>query len=114
MFSLLSILLLACAAPKTEIPPGILSEMEFASILKEVHLAESTFELNKNKGLEDAKNTFSNNYQLIYKKYDVSASTFNKSLDYYVKHPKILEEIYSAVLKQLTDERSTLNHQETN
>ena len=41
-------------------------------------------------------------------------SSFNKSLEYYAKHPEILEEIYSTVLEQLTGERSTLNQQETN
>ena len=111
---LLSILLLACTAPKTEIPTEILSETEFASILKEIHVAEAAFELNKSKGLENAKNTLANSYQSIYKKYDITDSTFSKSLEYYAKHPEILEEIYSTVLEQLTEDRSTLDRQETN
>ena len=114
ILSILSVLLLACAAPKSEIPTGILSEMAFAGILKEVHLAEAAFELNKIKGLKNAKNTLANNYQSIYKEHNIDASAFNKSLDYYAKHPKILEDIYSTVLEQLTDERSTLDQQETN
>ena len=114
ILSILSVLLLACTAPKTEILTGILSETEFANMLKDVHLAESAFELNKNNGLENAKNTLANSYQSIYKKYDIADTTFSKSLEYYAKHPKILEEIYSTVLEQLTDERSTLDQQETN
>ena len=114
ILSILSVLLVACTAPKTEITTGILSETAFASILKEIHLAEAAFKLNKNKGIENAKNTLANSYQSIYKKYDIDTSSFNKSLDYYAKNPKILESIYSRVLEQLTDERSTLNPQETN
>jgi len=114
ILSILSVLLLACTAPKIEIPTEILSKMEFASILKEIHVAEAAFELNKSKGLENAKNTLANSYQSIYKKYDITDSTFSKSLEYYAKHPEILEEIYSAVLEQLTNERSTLNQQDTN
>ena len=95
-------------------PAEILSETAFARILKEVHLAEAAFELNKSKGVENAKNSLANSCRSIYKKYDVDSSTFSKSLDYYAKNPKILEEIYSTVLEQLTDERSTLNQQETN
>ena len=53
---LLSILLLACTAPKTEIPTEILSETEFANMLKEIHLEEAAFELNKSKGIINAKN----------------------------------------------------------
>ncbi len=114
ILSILSVLLLACTAPKTEIPTDILSETEFANMLKEIHLEEAAFELNKSKGLENAKNTLANNYQSIYKEHNIDASAFNKSLDYYAKHPKILEDIYSTVLEQLTDERSTLDQQETN
>ena len=111
ILSILSILLLACTSPKTEIPTEILSKMEFASILKEIHVAEAAFELNKSKGLENAKNTLANNYQSIYKKHDISASTFSKSLDYYAKNPEKLEKIYSNVLEELNEERSTLNQQ---
>ena len=114
MFTVLGVLLLGCTAPETKIPTEILSETAFANILKEVHLAKASFELNKSKGLENAKNSLANSCQAIYTKYDVDASTFSKSLDYYAKNPKILEEIYSTVLEQLTDERSTLDQQETN
>ena len=114
MILLLSILLLACTAPKTKTPSGILSETEFANMLKEIHLEEASFELNKSKGMINAKNSLANSYQSIYKKYDVDDSTFSKSLEYYAKHPEILEEIYSTVLEQLTGEHSTLDQQETN
>ena len=114
ILSILSVLLLACTAHKTEIPTEILSETEFANMLKEIHLVEAAFELNKSKGVINAKNNLANSYQSIYKKYDIDTSSFNKSLDYYAKHPEILEGIYSAVLQQLTDERPTLNQQETN
>ena len=114
ILTILSILLLACSSPKTETPTGILSETEFANILKEVHLAEAAFELNKSAELLNPKNHLANSYQSIYNKYDIDASTFSKSLNYYAKHPEILEKIYSAVLEQLTNDRSNLNQQETN
>ena len=78
MLSILSVLLLACTAPKTKIPTGILSETGFASILKEIHLGEAAFELNKSKGIENAKNTLATRYQSIYTKYNIDDSTFNK------------------------------------
>ena len=114
MILLLSILLLACTPPKIEMPTGILPETEFANMLKDVHWAEAAFELNKSKGVENVKNTLANSYQSIYKKYDVTDTTFSKSLDYYAKNPEKLEKIYTNVLEQLTEERSTLNQQETN
>jgi len=114
ILSVLSILLLACTAPKIEIPTEILSETDFVNMLKEIHLVEAAFELNKSKGVINAKNSLANSYQSIYKEHNIDDSTFSKSLEYYAKHPEILEEIYSAVLEQLTGERSTLDQQETN
>ena len=114
ILSILSVLLLACTSPKTEIPTEILSKMEFASILKEIHVAEAAFEPNKSKGLENAKNTLANSYQSIYKTHNITDTTFSKSLDYYAKNPEILEEIYSTVLGELANEYSALNQQETN
>ena len=111
---LLSILLLACTTPKIEIPTEILSETEFTNMLKEIHLEEAAFELNKSKGVINAKNSLATSYRSIYKKHNIDDSTFSKSLGYYAKHPEILEKIYSTVLGQLTDERSTLDHQGTN
>ena len=111
ILTILSVLLLACSSPKTEIPTEILSETEFTNILKEVHLAEAAFELNKSKEILNARNNLANSYQSIYNKYDIDGSTFSNSLNYYAKHPEILEKIYSTVLEQLTNERSNLNQQ---
>ena len=109
ILTVLSILLLGCTAPETKIPTGILSEVEFANMLKDVHLVEAAFELNKSKGIEDAKNTLVNSYQSIYKKHNITDTTFSKSLDYYAKNPEKLEKTYADVLEQLTKERSTLD-----
>ena len=114
MLALLGVLLLGCTDPETKIPTGILSEVKFVNMLKDVHFAEATFELNKSKGIENTKNTLATSYQSIYTKYNIDDSTFNKSLEYYAKHPEILEEIYSTVLQELDYDRTTLNQQETN
>jgi len=114
VISILSVLLVACISSKIEIPTGILSETGFTDMLKEIHMSEAAFELNKSKGVENARNTLANSYQSIYKKHDIADTTFSKSLDYYAKNPGKLEKIYTNVLEQLTEERSTLNQQETN
>ena len=109
ILSILSVLLLACAAPKTEIPTDILSETTFANILKEVHLAEAAFELNKTKNMENAKGALANSYQSIYKKHSIDEADFNNTLSYYATHPEKLEVIYTTVLEELSNERSILN-----
>ena len=107
--SILACLLYACSNPEVEIPENILSETVFENILKEIHLSEGAFELNKTKNMENAKATLTNNYTSIYSEYKISAIDFENTLNYYAQHPEKLEKIYSTILEELTEERSTLN-----
>ena len=111
ILAILSILLLACTTQKTKMPTDILSEIVFVNILKEVHLEESSFELQKTQGIENARNELTNNYTSIYSKYKISAIDFENTLNYYTQHPEKLEKIYSSVLEQLTEEQTILNQQ---
>lgn len=109
--ALLSILLLSCSAPKTEIPKDIISEKSFINILKEIHLAEVKFELHKTKGMENAKKELASNYATIYNESGITADDFEKTLQYYAEKPEKLEQIYASVLDQISKERTTLNQQ---
>ena len=109
--SILACLLYACSNPEVEIPENILSETVFENILKQIHLSEGAFELNKTKNMENAKSTLANNYISIYSEYEISAIDFKNTLNYYAQHPEKLEKIYSNVLEELNEERSTLNQQ---
>lgn len=109
LLSILSVFLLACTSTKTEIPTDILSETTFTNILKEVHLAEAAFELNKTKSMENAKSILANSYQSIYTKHTIDEASFNKTLSFYATHPEKLEGIYTTVLEELSKERTTLN-----
>ena len=108
---LLSILLLSCSAPKTEIPKDIITEKSFVNILKEIHLAEAKFELHKTKGMENAKKELTSNYATIYKESEITAADFENTLNYYANNPEKLEDIYTTVLEELSKERTTLNQQ---
>jgi hypothetical protein len=111
ILSIISVLLVACSSPKTEIPTDILSEAVFVNILKEVHLAEAAFELQKTKGMEKAKNELANRYSSTYSEHNITATDFENTLNYYAQHPEKLEEIYTTVLEKLTEGRTILNQQ---
>ena len=102
---------LACSSSQESMPEEILSQNEFASILKEVHLAEGGFELQKTNGKEDAQNALPNSYQTIFSSHNIDETIFQKTLEYYANHPSELEEIYADVIEGITEERSTLNQQ---
>ena len=108
---ILSLILLSCGNPKTEIPQDILSKNSFIGLLKDIHLAEAKFELHKTKGMENAKNELAHNYSTIYETHEITPDDFDKTLAYYAQHPEQLEKIYTHVLEQLTKDKTILNQQ---
>jgi hypothetical protein len=108
---ILCLIFLSCGAPKTEIPQDIITQNSFISLLKDIHLAEAKFELHKTKGMENAKNELAHNYSTIYETHEITADDFDKTLDYYAKHPEQLEKIYTLVIEQLTKDRTILDQQ---
>ena len=111
---ILACLLFSCSNTEKKIPKNILSETVFENVLKEIHLAEATFELKKNKDVEIAKKKLTNTYFYIYKKNKISEDNFKETLNYYSLNPKKLEQIYTNILEQLNTEKSKIDQQETN
>jgi hypothetical protein len=109
--SILACLLFSCSNSKENTPKNILSKTAFATILKEIHLEKASFELNKTKDMETAKIKLTNAYFNIYKKNRISEEDFKSALDYYSENPEKLEQIYSNILQDLTNERSKLDPQ---
>ena len=107
-------LLFSCSNNNKNVSEDIIVKTTFESILKDIHLAESLFEMNKNKNPEMAKIKLNNAYLEIYQKNQISKKEFDQSLDYYCENPKILEKIYNNILEQLKKEKASLDRQQTN
>ncbi len=105
--SILACLLFACSSPEKKPSTNILSKTVFENIIKEIHLAEANFELNKNPSGENAKKELVE----IYKKHRISEQDFKEALNYYSEHPEKLEQIYTNVLEQLNGEKSKIDRQ---
>tara|TARA_B100001250_G_C19796068_1_gene788769 strand:+ start:1081 stop:1425 length:345 start_codon:yes stop_codon:yes gene_type:complete len=109
--SILACLLFSCSNTKKKTQNNLLSKTVFENIIKEIHLAEATFELNKNNDVEDAKNKRTNSYFEIYKKNNLSEEDFKATLNYYSEHPEKLEQSYNNILEQLSAEKSKIDQQ---
>jgi len=109
--SILICLLSACLHSDQKITKYLLSQNTLENILKEIHLAEAIFELNKNTNMQNAENELANSYFYIYKNHKISEEIFKETLNYYSKNPEKLEQIYTNVLEQLTKEKSKLDLQ---
>ena len=102
-------LFISCSTTDKHLTENIISKETFIAVLKEAHLAEAAFELNKSKGVETAKKALANTYSEIYSTHNINKDRFEKTLSYYGSHPVKLEQIYSKALNDLMQERTTLN-----
>ena len=102
-------LFISCSTTDKQLPDNIISKEIFITVLKEAHLAEAAFELSKSKGGETAEKVLDNTYSEIYSTHNIDKDRFEETLSYYANHPEELERIYSKALKDLVQERPTLN-----
>ncbi len=106
-YILFFILLISCRQKETNNNTDILSVQKIQKILLEVHLAEANFEMNKSKDKKVAQNILTTQYLSIFKKYETSKSVFDTSIAYYSQRPDILEKIYSNMLNDLNQTKSS-------
>lgn len=84
---------------KKSIPGGIISKETMAKVLADIHIAES---MAANEGKNDsAKMNINALYQVIFKKYNITREEYEKSMEFYMKYPDILAEIYENVTEIL-------------
>lgn len=111
---LCTLLLFGCQKNIQNVPEDILSKKKFTAILKEIHLAEAEFEINKKNGIKNAYEILTNRSDEVYQKNQVKEKEFKKALEYYAVKPEMLEQIYINILGDLKQEKTILDQQETN
>lgn len=85
---------------KEKTPEGILDKEEMAKTIQEVLLAEE--KVNRLRlSTDSSKKVFTAIRGKIFEKTGVSDSVFNNSMNYYMDHPKELEQIYTALVDSL-------------
>lgn len=93
--------LLCSLACKSEPPPeGVLSQAEMVKALKSLYIAEehvSRFGLKP----DSARKYFKRLEARLFEQMEIDNETFERSFDYYVRHPDEWEEVYSALVDTL-------------
>lgn len=99
-FALLAIALASC---KPSIPSKYLSKSEMADVLYDLHIAEAMASV-------DYKDTAAmvTYREAVLKKHDVSLADFDSSMVYYMRHTKLMHEVYQELSDRLTDEAQSL------
>lgn len=91
---------------KPGIPKDIIQPDEMAKVLHDIHIADSY--ISQVSRPDSVKIIAAGYYKGIYKKYDIDSALYNKSMNYYYKDPKTLNDIYVKVTGQLTKEKDAI------
>lgn len=90
---------------KPSIPSGYLSKGKMEDILYDIHLAEA-MSRNDNNGADQG--VMISYKEAILRKHDVTTAEFDSSMVYYMRHTKLLHDIYGNLAERLTDEAKSL------
>lgn len=108
--SFLGLTLLACAlilmqACKPSIPSEYLSKGEMEDILYEFHIAEAMSRANYSAQSNGDMITYR---EAIFKKHGITSAEFDSSMVYYMRHTKLMHDIYVRLGDRLTAEAQSL------
>lgn len=97
--------LAACSSGKdSRIPKNVLKKEKMAEVLTDVHIAEGKL---NNMPLTDSTKALARQYYAeIFKIHHITPEEFQRSMDFYMDNPKILEEVYEPVLQDLNEKSS--------
>lgn len=93
--------LVSCAAPKKEIPAGVLTQPQLTSFLIEMYVAEAHLEA-RSLPKDSAIRIFIPYEEKLKSKFAISDSTLKKTYAYYLENPKDLEAVYDALIDSLS------------
>lgn len=98
-------LLLAIQSCKPSIPSKYLSKGEMADVLYDIHVAEAMSNLSENR--EDTA-VMAVYRVAILKKHGLTAEDFDSSMVYYMRHTKLMHDVYDELADRLTEEAKSL------
>ncbi len=114
LFVSIAMLAVSCDSIFTSKPAGTLNEDEMINILVDIHLTEATLRIS-NDSLSRKNDTTDQRIRFahVFRKHDINPDDFNKSMDYYLEHIELLDNIYKEVINRLTEMEATLQPKAT-
>lgn len=98
-------LLLAIQSCKPSIPSKYLSKGEMADVLYDIHVAEAMSNLSENR--QDTAVMVAYRVAIL-KKHGLTAADFDSSMVYYMRHTKLMHDVYDELADRLKDEAQSL------
>ena len=102
LFLLFIVLASSC---KHEEPPHLPRE-KMIDIMKDIHLAEvysSMVDASEERTTNKNMDSLVKYYNIVFNTHNITQEDFNKSVDWYAKHPKELDSVYTHMLTHLSE-----------
>ncbi|WP_316821282.1 DUF4296 domain-containing protein [Pedobacter gandavensis] len=99
-------LFLLISACKPGIPKDIIQPDQMPGVLSDIHVADAY--ITAIPQVDSAKKVAASYYMGIYKKYGIDSAILARSMVYYNDNPKLLDEIYTRVVDDLTKQKAVI------
>jgi len=104
----MTLLLFSCAEEAITIPPEILSEDTMVEILTDFHIIEGAY--HKRLIKKQGKKQFTAElYGAALREHGTTKAEFDKSYDYYLSHPELMEGLMEEVMEELSKQQAAIN-----
>ncbi|MCX2451657.1 DUF4296 domain-containing protein [Pedobacter sp. PLR] len=97
---------LLISACKPGIPKDIIQPDKMPGVLSDIHVVDGY--ITTIPAVDSAKKVASSYYKGIYKKYGVDSAMFARSMAYYNANPKLLDDIYTLVIQDLSRQKDVI------
>lgn len=105
-FIFIVIAFLVITGCKPGVPKDLIQPDEMAEVLHDIHITDAYVGILPDP--DSVKIVAASYYKGIYKKYNIDSALYNKSMDYYYKNPKVLDEIYTRVIAVLAADKTAI------
>lgn len=105
-FLYIAIVFFLISGCKPGVPGDVIQPEEMAKVLHDIHVADSYLGMTMRP--DSVKIKAAEYYKGIYKKYDIDSALYARSMNYYTREPKVFNEIYVNLTRELTKEKDAI------
>ncbi len=97
--------MLSCKEKKDmTIPENIIAKDKMTAVLLDVHILEASMGLNMIRTNDTIKSD-TNLFYTVFENHQITKKQYDESMDFYMKNPKLLDEVYDSVLVKLEEKK---------
>ncbi|MBP5189397.1 MAG: DUF4296 domain-containing protein [Bacteroidales bacterium] len=101
IFLLFCLLLTFTSCREASLPEGVIDTATFTQFLTEAVLVESYDKIIVSENRDSLQHLTAAAYDSLYSKYGITKADYDTSIDYYLRNPKLFEDVYSRVVSNL-------------